>query len=195
MGQARRLQHRRRAAGLATNGVVKSSEATLTTQWRRVHVVLPYDQRKKQWEGRQLQAPADAVLEVVALTPGSWALDALMVEQAGIHYSNRTTPSTWVRGGQSRGSEVLNVPFCAETRVSQSGTVALWVRPEPGDIVKGCVVTVESAASLDPGDYPTEYFRPEPAQVAGAIGLILAGFGITYALSRIAGGGDSERRA
>ena len=76
--------------------------------------------------------------------------------------------------------------------------VGLWpfqegVRPEAGDTVKGQVLTEESLAALDPEDYPTAYFRPAGGQAAAAVGLILAGFGVTLGISRF-GGDDQEKK-
>ncbi len=68
--------------------------------------------------------------------------------------------------------------------------IGLWpfqqgVRPEVGETVKGKVLTVELLEKLEPADYPTRYFRPESVQVGGAALLLLAGFGITTAISRL----------
>jgi putative membrane protein len=70
--------------------------------------------------------------------------------------------------------------------------LGLWpfqqgVRPEPGDIVKGRAVTVETLADIDPEDYPLQPFHPSAAQVAGSLGLIAAGFIVTLGISRIGG--------
>ena len=51
-------------------------------------------------------------------------------------------------------------------------------------MIKGEAVTIESLAEIDPEDYPTRRFPPNGAQVGGALGLILLGFGVTYAISR-----------
>lgn len=68
--------------------------------------------------------------------------------------------------------------------------VGLWPfqaghEPQPGDVVKGRVMTVETIAALEPEDYPTAFFRPGAGQVFGALGLILVGFGATAAVSRL----------
>jgi putative membrane protein len=67
--------------------------------------------------------------------------------------------------------------------------VGLWpfqhgVAPVVGDTFKGQTVTQELLAELEPEDYPTEYFRPRVPHVLGAIGLIVAGFGVTLGVSR-----------
>ena len=74
--------------------------------------------------------------------------------------------------------------------------VGLWpflhgVAPDIGDVVKGRVVTEETLAELEAEDYPTRYFRPSPRHVASSVGLILVGFGVTFALSRFGGEGES----
>ena len=46
-------------------------------------------------------------------------------------------------------------------------------------------MTVELISELEPEDYPIEYFRPRSAQIGGAALLLLIGFGITSAISRI----------
>ena len=70
--------------------------------------------------------------------------------------------------------------------------VGLWpfqrgVAPSVGDTFKGQTVTAELLAELEPEDFPTEYFDPGAAQVAGAIGLIVVGFSVTLGVSRIGG--------
>jgi putative membrane protein len=77
--------------------------------------------------------------------------------------------------------------------------VGLWpfqrgVAPSIGDTFKGRTLTAELAAELDPDDYPTEYFRPRPSQVVGAIGMILAGVGVTLGVSRLGGPSEGSRR-
>lgn len=56
--------------------------------------------------------------------------------------------------------------------------------PEPGEVIKGVTMTAASIAELDPADYPTERFAPSPGQVAGAAGLIIAGFALTRVIDR-----------
>lgn len=73
--------------------------------------------------------------------------------------------------------------------------VGLWpfqrsVAPQVGDTIKGQIVTAQSLAEIEPDDWATEYFRPSPLQVAGSIGLIAIGFGVTMGIARI--GGDEE---
>ena len=68
--------------------------------------------------------------------------------------------------------------------------IGLWpfqqgIRPEIGDTIKGQIMTAELISELEPEDYPIDYFPPRGAQIGGAAVLILAGFGITSAISRL----------
>lgn len=68
--------------------------------------------------------------------------------------------------------------------------IGLWpfqqgIRPEIGDTVKGQNMTVELISKLEPEDYPIEYFRPRATRIGSATLLLLIGFGITSAISRI----------
>ena len=71
--------------------------------------------------------------------------------------------------------------------------VGLWpfqqtVSPTPGvTIVRGEVVTEETLALIAPEDYPAEAFRPDGGRIAGAAGLILAGFAVTTLIARLGG--------
>lgn len=79
--------------------------------------------------------------------------------------------------------------------------VGLWpfqqgVPPRPGDVIKGQVVRIDEAghpvlaatgARLKAEDYPTRTFRPSPLQLAAALGLIAAGFGLTLLVDRLGG--------
>ncbi|OVE75051.1 hypothetical protein BVX97_05750, partial [bacterium E08(2017)] len=75
--------------------------------------------------------------------------------------------------------------------------IGLWpfqegVQPEVGDMFKGQIVTQESIADIDKEDYPTKFFKPTAGQSAGAVGIILAGFGITFLIARFGRGKDEE---
>jgi putative membrane protein len=59
--------------------------------------------------------------------------------------------------------------------------------PEPGDLVKGEVVTAESAASFDVDDWPVTRFDPSGGQLATALGLIGAGLATTALIGRLGG--------
>ena len=68
--------------------------------------------------------------------------------------------------------------------------IGLWpfqrsVTPVPGDVIKGSVVTEQSLAEIDPEDYLLERFAPTAGQVAGSVGLILAGFAFTLVIGRL----------
>lgn len=71
--------------------------------------------------------------------------------------------------------------------------VGLWpfqagVEPTLGEtIIKGQVVTAENLAEFDLEDYPVAYFSPNGGQVAGALGLILLGIGVTTLVARFGG--------
>ena len=68
--------------------------------------------------------------------------------------------------------------------------LGLWpfqqgVRPQPGERVKGRAMTGELIARLDPTDYPLKRFPPSPRQLAGAAGLVVAGFLITQGVALV----------
>ena len=74
--------------------------------------------------------------------------------------------------------------------------VGLWpfqqgVKPEVGQMIKGSVVTAESIDDIDPEDWPTEFFRPGPGQIAASLALIALGFVVTTGVARF-GGSDDE---
>jgi putative membrane protein len=74
--------------------------------------------------------------------------------------------------------------------------IGLWpfqqgVPPQPGDIIRGRVMTPDLIAHLDSEDYPLQRFPPSAGQVAASIGLIAAGFLLTQAVALV-GGADSE---
>ncbi len=77
--------------------------------------------------------------------------------------------------------------------------VGLWpfqapVVPEAGDLPGGRPVTAETLAALEPEDYRFETFRPAPLQAASALGLVLAGFFLTWTISRL-GSASAESAA
>ena len=68
--------------------------------------------------------------------------------------------------------------------------VGLWpfqagFKPAAGDVVKGREMTPALIEALDPEDYPTRFFTPGAGQVGASLGLVLLGFGITLAVSRL----------
>ena len=73
--------------------------------------------------------------------------------------------------------------------------VGLWpfqegIKPAVGDTIKGQVLTTETLAELEPEDYPTGFFTPGPVHMVSALALVLAGFGATFAISKL--GGNDE---
>jgi len=65
--------------------------------------------------------------------------------------------------------------------------------PEPGELVKGRLVTAESAGSFDVDDWPVTRFDPTGGQLAAALGLIGAGLAVTSLIGRL-GGEEPEPR-
>lgn len=68
--------------------------------------------------------------------------------------------------------------------------VGLWpfqrsVEPQIGLTVKGQIVTAETISDIDAEDWPLERFSPSGMQIAGSLGLIVAGFGATMLIGRI----------
>lgn len=57
------------------------------------------------------------------------------------------------------------------------------VPPEVGSTFEGAVVTEESLAEIDPKDWPERAFDPSASQIAGAAGLVFAGFAVTMGLA------------
>jgi putative membrane protein len=64
--------------------------------------------------------------------------------------------------------------------------------PEPGELVKGRVVSAENAESFDVDDWPVIRFDPTGGQIAGALGLIGAGLVATTLIGRL--GGEQSAR-
>jgi putative membrane protein len=75
--------------------------------------------------------------------------------------------------------------------------VGLWPfqegrAPEPGDLVKGQVVTAENAAGFDVDDWPVLRFEPSGGQLGASLGLILAGLGTTVLIGRLGSDDDGD---
>ncbi|GEM_PF-2186812 len=119
-----------------TNQVAQSTLLQLTDEWQRYHVVLFTNERSGTYEGKKLTTPAEIVVRVVAKEKGTVHLSRPMIEQAGIHYSNRQTPSSWVPPGLKRGSEVLNLPVTPRTFRVEEGTISFWMNASPGKLVR-----------------------------------------------------------
>ncbi len=66
------------------------------------------------------------------------------------------------------------------------------VAPEVGDTFRGEVVTEETLADIDPKDWPEEFFTPGVGQIAGAAGMILAGFIATLGVARLGRDGQDD---
>jgi len=60
--------------------------------------------------------------------------------------------------------------------------------PQPGEVIKGRVMTAESITGVRPEDYPLETFQPTGGQIAGAAALIAAGFAVTQLVAWAGGG-------
>ena len=68
--------------------------------------------------------------------------------------------------------------------------IGLWpfqrgVEPEPGDVIKGRVLSAGEAAAVPAEDWAIEVFSPGAAQVGGSIGLIGLGFVITLGVAHV----------
>lgn len=57
------------------------------------------------------------------------------------------------------------------------------IPPALGSIVDGQVVTAENLDAIDPEDWPQEAYVPSAFEVAGALALAVAGYGITLGVS------------
>ncbi len=62
---------------------------------------------------------------------------------------------------------------------------ALYEKPEPGFMHKGAALTADEIETLELEDYPTRFVAPTVAQGAGAVGIIIAGIGITLLVDRL----------
>ena len=76
-------------------------------------------------------------------------------------------------------------------------TVGLWpfqegVRPIPGDLIKGRVVTVENQAEIDPEDWSMVWVRPRWGQVAVSLLLIGGGVATTMGVAKMGAYLDSD---
>ncbi len=74
--------------------------------------------------------------------------------------------------------------------------VGLWPfqevrRPEPGEMIKGQVMTPELIEKLDKKDYPMQVFTPTVGQAIGAVALVGTGFAVTLLVARLGGEDDA----
>jgi hypothetical protein len=75
--------------------------------------------------------------------------------------------------------------------------VGLWpfqegVAPQPGDTLKGAVLSAEAAAEVDPEDWPVVVFSPTAGQAAASLGLVGLGLLATLGVARIGRDDDTE---
>lgn len=73
--------------------------------------------------------------------------------------------------------------------------VGLWpfqvgIEPEPGDVLKGRVVTLENRHEFEPDDWAVRRFDPGAGQVTGALALVGLGLAATLTIGRLSGHGD-----
>jgi putative membrane protein len=87
--------------------------------------------------------------------------------------------------------------------------VGIWpfqsgVEPQVGDVLKnqtvakaenGSLIVAETGRDIGPEDWPTAFFRPSGGQVAGSVGLIIAGFAASWLVTRIGSGKGESRSA
>lgn len=59
------------------------------------------------------------------------------------------------------------------------------VRPEPGQTIKGQLVTPDNVDSFESKDWLEERFTPSFGHIAGSVGLVVVGFGATLAVARL----------
>ncbi len=65
------------------------------------------------------------------------------------------------------------------------------VPPQPGEIIKGQIVTEENLSEFEPKDWRNEKFKPTAAHLAGASGLFVLGLAMTLGIARL-GGSETE---
>ncbi len=78
--------------------------------------------------------------------------------------------------------------------------VGLWpfqepTPPEPGDVVKGILVTEANRDSIDPEDWPLARFTPSPGHVGGSVAAVAFGLAATWAIGRLGGRDDEDATA
>jgi len=57
--------------------------------------------------------------------------------------------------------------------------------PQPGDVIKGQVVTLENAETFDADDWPVRFFEPSAAEAASSLALAGLGLGGTLLIGRL----------
>lgn len=68
--------------------------------------------------------------------------------------------------------------------------IGLWpfqqpTLPNPGSYIKGQLITEDNQSSFEKKDWPNSYFKPTPGQIAGSLGLIIAGLAASTAVAFI----------
>ena len=66
--------------------------------------------------------------------------------------------------------------------------------PQPGEVIKGQVLTEETVAEVDPKDWQTQAFTPTGVQIAASLGLVALGCGATIAVTRLGRRADAGGR-
>ncbi|OAB55138.1 hypothetical protein AY599_19175 [Leptolyngbya valderiana BDU 20041] len=69
------------------------------------------------------------------------------------------------------------------------------VPPAAGEVIKGQVLTQETAAEVEPKDWPTRAFMPSLGQVAASLGLVVVGAAATMGVARLGRRAGAEGRA
>lgn len=64
------------------------------------------------------------------------------------------------------------------------------VPPQPGETLRGVLVTEENKSTFDPEDHRMAFFTPTPTQIALSLTFIVLGIAIAYGMSRL----DPEER-
>ena len=75
--------------------------------------------------------------------------------------------------------------------------VGLWPfqqahEPQPGDSIKGRVVTLENVETFDSDDWPVRFFEPSADEVAGSLALVGLGLAGTLLIGRLGRSGDGD---
>jgi len=75
--------------------------------------------------------------------------------------------------------------------------VGLWPfqqahEPQPGDSIKGQVVTLENVETFDSDDWPVRFFEPSAGEVASSLALVGLGLAGTLLIGRLGSSGDGD---
>lgn len=66
------------------------------------------------------------------------------------------------------------------------------VPPVAGEVIRGQTLTAETAGQVEPKKWRQERFAPSALQLAGALGMVVVGFGLTLGIARIGGGEEKD---